>query len=240
MKTDSKNSFGFAQMTDTIEQGYAGLDKARAAAIEGLLRIREARTRSLQRELEIARKNGDKSSVQQYEALAADNSRLVSSLQREATLANTPIPARKEDAAIVHGYVWQADNKQFLPAAKARVAVFQQQGAELGKQLAETKTNSDGYFKIAVPIKPTSGKGTTKKAGIGKATTDEQTGAETSGKTRVDPQSNGVVAVLAPSDKVPATAKSISLVANSLSFRELILIKDKKAGAKGKRRKGSP
>lgn len=227
-------------MTDTIEQGYAGLDKARAVAIEGLLRIREARTRSLQRELEIARKNGDKSSVQQYEALAVDNSRFVSSLQREATLANTPIPARKEDAAIVHGYVWQADDKHFVPAAKARVAVFQQQGAELGKRLAETKTNSDGYFKIAVPIKPASGKGTARKAGIGKAATDEPTGAETSDKPGIGLQSTGVVAVLAPSDKEPAAAKSIALVANSLSFRELILMKAKKEGAKGKSRKGSP
>lgn len=197
----------FTQITDGIEQAYAGLDVARTSALGGLLRIREVKAKSLQRDLEAGKASGDKTLIERSAALVANNDELIASLKRDAMLSSTKVPARKKNAATVHGYVWLEHQGKAEPVAKARVRVFQAVDAELGKKLAEANTNNRGYFKIAVPIRATADKASSRDKA------EEKTG-------------NGIVAVLDRSGKEPAGAQRIPLAPNSLSFRELVLTKE--------------
>jgi hypothetical protein len=217
MKTTGRK-LSETQIYDLIEQGYGRLDVARTGALQGLLRLREAKASALQRELETARRAGDRESIRLFASLAEDGTRVISSLKREATISSTPVPPRKKDAAVVHGYVWREKEGQLEPAGKTTVAVFEGRGEELGRKLMAAKTNNRGYFKMAVPIKASDVK--LEAAGGAGATAPR-----------------GSVVVFGSKGKEAGVSKTVPLASESLSFRELVLMEERKRPGRARRTK---
>jgi hypothetical protein len=144
-------------ITDAIEQGYAGIDAARTQSLSGLLKIREIKARAFQREADAAKKLGDTAAAAQSAVQSQSNDHFVMLLKREMTLAKTTPPAPHKGAVLVHGYVWQTRQALPQPAGKARVVLFTVAGREPGRKLAEARTTRQGYFKLSVPL-PAAGK----------------------------------------------------------------------------------
>ena len=193
------------QIADAIEQGYDGLDTARAAGIAGLLRIREVKTDSLRRELESAQKSGDRNAVARYTAMVEASQQMIASLRRDMAISATNIPTRKPNAVVVYGHVRRQSKGQVDPITNSRVGAFEKAGQDLGRQLAETTTNSEGYFTMEAPIKTM----------IEDAPNDE-----------LQDVVLGYVGVFDPNGKKVLAARTIPLLAGSLSYRELLLTDD--------------
>ncbi len=207
MNTNRTQKLNVADVTDGIERGYAGLDAARASALTGLLAIRRAKASNLQRELDAARESGDRTAADLAAMMANANSRLVGMLNREVATATTKVPTLKKNAAIVHGYVWQVAGGQPGAVPNARVVVFAAADQELGRKLGEARSNGQGYYKIAVPVKAVA----------------EKPLASGAASVKQAPPS-AFVAILRSGDKEPSAMQKFPLVANTLSFRELILV----------------
>ncbi len=198
MKTTSK--LGADQIADAIERSYGGLDNIRGSAVRGLLRIREAKTNSRRRDLENAQKSGDTDAVRRYTAMVAAGQQMIAVLRRDAEISATKIPERKHDAVIVYGQVARQNKAQVDPVTSARVAVFDQTQEAMGKQLAVTTTDNQGHFKLEVPI-----------AG---QVTDSQ-------NVRL-----GYVAAFDQNGQKVLAARTIPLLAGSLSYRDLLITGD--------------
>lgn len=154
MVTKARVPLGAEQLQEGIEQGYAGLDVARAAGVASLLRIRMAKRRTLARDLRKAEEADDAPTVAALGARIEQNGRLIAALLHDQAVSTTPAPEPRPDAAVVHGYVWRGgDDAQLDPAPKMRVAIFLARGDRLGDALTEDFTQGNGYFQIAVPLR---------------------------------------------------------------------------------------
>jgi len=221
MKATESKKLDLNQITDAIEQGHAGLDAARSSAMAGLLAVRRAKAQVNERELNEARKAGDEQAVAFHAERAQANSRLTAMLQREATVAATKVPKPRKNAAIVHGYVWAEKEGRLEAVPKAHVVIGLKEGEELGRQLAEARTDQCGYFSVAVELRETAAKATVRPVIMtNEIPAATAAAAASAGQTQV---LDGIVAVLDSSGKRPVARANVRLAPETVSYRELLL-----------------
>lgn len=219
--TDSKR-LSFSQITEGIEQGYTGLDTVRVSAMEGLIKLRKIKAQAIERELQEAKKAGDREAIAFHTERAQANNRLTTMLQHEATVAATKIPKPKKNVAIVHGHVWIEREGRLEAVPNAHVVVGLAEDEELGRRLAEARTDKCGYFSVAVELKAVPGKVTTRLVSTSHAAGAAAPAEESDPTQTLD----GVVAVLDSSGKKTLVQASVRLAVNTVSYRELLLPKD--------------
>jgi hypothetical protein len=129
-----------------IDKGLNTADQHRAATLEGLQSVRNAKATSLQREqTRLTLKYGaDHPRVQALTAKAALNQGLVSNLAAETVRAKTEVPIVDERTWVLHGYVRDPNG---TAAPNVTVALYDQKGGRLDS-LGYACTNGDGYFRV--------------------------------------------------------------------------------------------
>ena len=129
-----------------IDKGINTADEERAATLERLQFVRQAKTTSLTTEqARLTTKYGaDHPRVQALQSRVATNEGLLSNLVAETGRARTEVPTVDERTWVLHGYVRDQNG---TAAPNVTVALFDQKGSRLDK-LGYACTNGEGYFRV--------------------------------------------------------------------------------------------
>jgi len=129
-----------------IEKGLSTADQERAATLERLQFVRQAKSTSLATEQSrlTLKYSADHPRVQALAARVALNQGLLSNLVAETGRARTEVPTVDESTWILHGYVRDQNG---TAVANVTVALYDQKGGRIDS-LSHACTNSDGYFRV--------------------------------------------------------------------------------------------
>lgn len=137
----------FSTISQALEQGIAGADPARAVGLQGLHRVRAAKTTGMERE---QARLGQKLGARDPRVLALQqriesNRDFVRDLAIEIDHARTEAPVADKDTWIVHGFV---RDKELTGVPNLTVAIYDAKGTWI-QALGFACTDERGYFKLS-------------------------------------------------------------------------------------------